>query len=238
MFWQKHNPLVLKVDLHSHLIPGVDDGVKTLDESVALIQEFVSLGYTKLITTPHISESYFPNSVTILKEGHAKVQLALREKDIQIEFQLGAEYMIDGSLLAALKEKEELLSWDGHLLVESSFHNKPMILDETFYEIQSLGLLPVYAHPERYPYFFKKWDELATLRARGILFQINIGSFAGLYGPEVKKMANGLLKRGMIDFLASDAHGNNHMEYLRKGLACKALRNLSPSDFRNHELLT
>lgn len=223
--------------MHSHLVPGVDDGVKTIEESLTLIKSFEKLGYQRLITTPHISESYYPNSESDLRDVFQNLQDALEATGSQMALTLGAEYMTDESLLEKLSSKQELLNWDGHLLFETSFLNLPMIFDQTIFEIQSNGLIPVYAHPERYSYFHGEWDRLQELKNRGVHLQINAGSLIGHYGSGAKKMAIGLLKRGWVDFIGSDAHNMDHLKNLTKALRSKSLKYQQADDFRNNQLV-
>lgn len=145
--------------------------------------------------------------------------------------------MIDEHFLEHILKKEELLSWNDHLLVESSFVNYPMILDETIFEIQQKGLIPVYAHPERYPYFFESIEKLQELKNRGVQLQINASSLVGHYGPAAKKMAQTLLKKGFVDFIGSDTHRIDHIKNLEKALRSKSLKDFQSFDFHNNELL-
>lgn len=237
MFFTSRKSLDLKVDIHSHLIPAVDDGAKSLEDAIELITLFDQLGYQKLITTPHISESYYPNSTATLRESFEKLQSALSESKFQVEIHLGAEYMVDEHFLKEILPAGDLLSWQGHLLIESSFLNYPMILDETIFEIQSKDLIPVYAHPERYPYFSGEWDKLQELKNKGVHLQVNAGSFIGHYGKGARRMAEELLKKGWIDFIGSDAHHPNHLKNLKTALSSKSLRNCSSGDFRNDQLV-
>ena len=146
--------------------------------------------------------------------------------------------MVDEGLLRTLKSKDELLSWNGYLLVETSFHSFPLIFEEILFEIQSRNLIPVYAHPERYPYYFEKTDQLIDLKARGILLQVNAGSISGYYGSAARKMARNLLKSGLVDFIGSDAHGDNHMIELNKCLRNRALFKEGSVPFKNTELIS
>ncbi len=237
MFFSSRKPLELKVDIHSHLVPSVDDGVKSIEDGIALIRRFKALGYKKLITTPHISESYYPNSVENLTESFQQLKSAVIASGINIELELGAEYMVDEHFLHELIPAKKLLSWNGYLLIESSFLNYPMILDEAIFEIQALELIPVYAHPERYSYFHGEWDKLQELKNRGVHLQINASSLIGHYGSGAKKMAIGLLKRGWVDFIGSDAHNMDHLKNLTKALSSKSLKYQQADDFRNNQLV-
>jgi tyrosine-protein phosphatase YwqE len=233
MFFRPKGQISLHTDIHSHLIPNVDDGVKSIDEAVEIIKEFQAIGYRRLITTPHISEAYYPNSIERLKEGYLALKAELDRQGIAMEVVLGAEYMTDGMLISSLKNKEELLSWNGYLLVETPFHNLPWIFDEIVFELQARKLVPVLAHPERYTYLADDFGKLEQLRNKGIKLQISIGSLAGQYGVTPKKMAKKIIASGWADFLGSDVHRMEHMETLKKGLTSRTLLKHKVNGFLN-----
>lgn len=236
MFLFNSRELRLDVDLHSHLVPGVDDGAKSMDDALQLLADFQSMGYKKIITTPHISETYYPNQPEQLQTAFASLCEEKEKKGLTIELELGAEYMVDAMLLENIKAGEELLSWHGYLLIETPFHNLPMIFEEVIFEVQSRNLIPVYAHPERYAYFAHEWDRLEDLRSRGVLLQVTAGSFVGFYGKEPARFARELLKRNMIDFIGSDVHATHHLNFLKKALRSKPLNRWEQTAFKNHEL--
>ncbi|MCP4456433.1 MAG: capsular biosynthesis protein [Cytophagales bacterium] len=238
MFFGTKDQLFLRADIHSHLIPGVDDGVKTLEQSIEIIREFQKLGYSKLITTPHISESHYPNYPDTLRKGVLIVMEELSKQGINMEIELGAEYMADGAFLKLLKEDGDLLSWQGYVLVETGFSNYPLIFDEIIFEIKAKGLHPVLAHPERYGYWFGNTKSIKNLRERGVKMQVTASSFVGYYGSDQKKMAKSLLKESLIDFIGSDMHSYDQMEYLKRGLASQYLRKLDLEKLLNESLLT
>jgi tyrosine-protein phosphatase YwqE len=236
MFFRPKGQLPLTTDIHSHLIPGVDDGVRTIEESLQIIGGFRALGYRRLITTPHISESYYPNSVDTLQSafGDLKKHIASTYPDMIVE--LGAEYMVDGLLQETLKKDEDLLTWDGHILIETSFHMLPWITDEMIFELQSRGLTVVLAHPERYPYFYTDQSALHAMKDRGVKMQLTLGSLIGQYGDKPMKMAKHLLKSGMVNFLGSDVHYESQLDYLKKGLRSSDAVRMKVDSFENHHI--
>jgi len=236
MFFGLKEPLKLRTDIHSHLIPGVDDGVKTLEQSIEIIRIFQELGYSKLITTPHISEQYYPNTPDELRKRLKAVRTELVKQNIPMEIELGAEYMVDAAFLKTLKEKGDLLSWQGYLLIETPFTIAPLIFDEVIFEIQSLGLHPVLAHPERYEYFHGSTKEIKKLREKGVRMQVTASSFVGYYGKVQEKVAKALLKESLIDFIGSDMHKYDQMAYLTKGLTSRKLGDSDSEQFLNHSL--
>lgn len=227
----------LGVDIHSHLIPEVDDGVKTLEQSIEIILAFKALGYTKLVTTPHISEAHYPNTAQTLREGFGLVKKELKAKSIKMEMELGAEYMADPSFLQLLKEDGPLLSWGGFVLIETPFTNFPLLFDEIIFELMAKGLTPVLAHPERYEYWFGDVLRMKKMRERGVRMQITASSLAGYYGVAQKKMAKAFLKESLVDFIGSDMHRYDQLVYLKKGLSSRYLRNLDAMKLLNHSLL-
>ena len=239
LFFKKKYPLNLHTDVHSHLVPGVDDGSRTVDDSLAMIKRMVDLGYRKFITTPHISETYYPNTLKGLRARFAVLEKAVKTEFDGVEIKLGAEYMVDQALLGMLKKGEDLLSWNGFLLIETSFYNLTMLFDEVLFEIQSRNLIPVYAHPERYVYYKNKWDRLAKIKSQGVWFQTNIGSFSGLYGKPVQKMARAMLSRGWIDFIGSDLHNIEQVNVVESALLGEILNKKSRNTtFKNNELIS
>jgi len=236
MFFGSKMPLKLRTDIHSHLIPDVDDGVKTLEQSIEIIRIFQELGYSKLITTPHISDQYYPNTPGELRERLKEVKSELVRQNIPMEIELGAEYMVDGAFLKTLKSKGDLLSWQGYLLIETPFTLAPLIFDEVIFEIQALGLHPVLAHPERYEYFHGSTEEIKKLREKGVRMQVTASSFVGYYGKTQEKVAKNLLEESLIDFIGSDMHKHDQMSDLKKGLTCRKLRNSDSEQFLNHSL--
>lgn len=236
MFFRPKGQLPLLSDIHSHLLPGVDDGVRSMAESLRVIRGFYQLGYRRLITTPHVSESYPHNTTASLREGHAALLAELKREGMDIRVDIGAEYMVDMRLKEMLKQGHDLLTWDNHILVETSFHTLQWIVDEVIFELQSRGLEVVLAHPERYPYFFKDQSVLKAMKQRGVLMQVTLGSLTGQYGEQPMKMARKFLADGWVDFLGSDAHHEGHLEHVKKGLQYAFAEKIKADDLANHLL--
>ena len=215
--------------MHSHLIPGIDDGVKNLSESVDLARRMYQLGYRKLITTPHIQQEFFRNTPEIILNGLDKVRKALKTENVPLEVQAGAEYLIDDGF-EEKATKGSLLTFSGkYLLVELSYFNPHPNLKAFIFNLQVDGYNVILAHPERYTYWFNDFSKYEELKDRGVFFQANIVSLARFYPDPVKKMAEKLIDRGMIDFLGSDMHNMNYMQALEKALKEKSLANLIAS---------
>jgi tyrosine-protein phosphatase YwqE len=214
------------VDMHSHLIPGIDDGVASLKESVESAKLLYNVGYKHVITTPHIMADYYPNTPEIIKTGLAEVQKAVKEAHIPITIDAAAEYYLDYSFFENF-DKDNLLTINGkYLLFELSFLNPPQILNEMIFKIQTAGFVPILAHPERYSYWFRDFQRFRDLKDRGVWLQANINSFAGEYGIPTRKLAEKLTKEGLIDLVGSDFHRIQHMESMQKALTNKHLKSL------------
>lgn len=208
----------LGVDMHSHLIPGIDDGSKSMDETIAMLAKFESLGYRKVVTTPHVMSDYYRNTPEIILGGLKKVQETAMQIGLKIQVEAAAEYYYDDALMNKVLNKEPLLTFgDRHVLVEFSFHDKPDQTDTLFFELITQNYKPILAHFERYPYFFESIEVADELRKRGVLIQVNFNSLVGHYGPGVKAQAERLVDAGLVDLLGSDCHRIDHLMTMEKG---------------------
>ena len=222
LFFKKKIPLThfftnSFVDIHSHLLPGIDDGAKDIDNSIALILKMASYGIKNFITTPHVLGSVYPNSTSVIKEKLAVVQKELEKREIKgISIQAAAEYMLDGEFSALLDQKDILVLKDNYILVEMSYFSAPINLYELLFKIQLKGYKPVLAHPERYNFYHTDFKSYYKLKQAGCLFQLNLLSLTDQYGKGVQKISEKLLKENLYDFVGTDAHHQNHLELLPK----------------------
>lgn len=204
------------VDIHNHILPGIDDGAATVEDSLDLLSHFEKLGITKFIATPHVMNDYYPNSPQTIYTALMKLQQRLSEegKDY-IQIKAAAEYMMDQTFLELL-EKENLLCLQENLvLVEMSYFQAPINLNEILFHLQTQQYKPVLAHPERYAYFHSKTlTKYKDLKSRGCLFQLNALSLVGHYGKNMRGISFRLLEEGMIDVLGTDTHQMRHLEKL------------------------
>ena len=207
-----------KVDIHSHLIPGIDDGSQTMDETIAMLAKFQSLGYKKVITTPHVMSDSFPNTSENILAGIEDVREEIKKVGLTIEIEAAAEYYFDETFIAKIKTKDLLTFGDNYVLLEFAFHSPPQYIDQMFFELQSRGYRPVVAHFERYMYYLGKIDQATEWRRKGINIQININSLFGHYGPEIKKQAERLIDAGEFDFIGTDCHRIEHLMLLENSL--------------------
>jgi len=205
---------ILQVDIHSHFIPGIDDGAKTIEDSIELISAMKDFGYRKVITTPHIMSDYYRNTPEIILSGLEKVRAALKENNIDIEVDAAAEYNVDADFPEKIEKKELLTFGDNYVLFELPFMEEPGVLKDVIWKLQSAGYKPVLAHVERYQFWHHQWDKFEDMVNRGVLLQINIGSLTGSYGPEVKQIAEKLIDNDMISLLGSDCHHMGHLEMI------------------------
>jgi len=206
----------LACDMHSHFIPGIDDGAPDIMTSLELIRGLIDLGYKKIITTPHILSDFYPNTPATIGAGYRDVQDELQRQNISVEFKAAAEYLMDDHFVRMLEENQPLLTLkDKMVLVELSFAVPAINLKEILFLMQLKGYQPVLAHPERYLYFGgnKGWYE--QLKDVGCLFQVNLLSLRGYYGKASLELAQYLIKKKYIDLLGTDMHHERHLENLR-----------------------
>lgn len=225
-------------DMHSHLIPGIDDGAHNMDESIAMLAKFESLGYKKVVTTPHIMSDYFRNTPEIILSGLEEVRSTAKQLNLSIEIEAAAEYYYDESLMERLKRKEQLLTFgNNYILFEFSFHAEPSQIEALFFELLTQGYKPVLAHVERYAYLFGNLKRIAVWRKQGILMQVNLNSLHGHYGPEVQKQARALVDARMVDLVGTDCHRMDHLLILERNLTSAWMHKLGELPLHNPQLL-
>lgn len=200
------------VDIHNHVLPGLDDGAKNIEESLAMLAAYENLGIKQVIASPHVMEGNYPNTPQGISTALADLQRALQEKKSTVFLQgAGAEYMLEENFLKIMKE-EILCSLNArHVLVEMSYLQAPLNLEQLIFQLKHKGYIPVLAHPERYN-FIKKESVFAELKTLGCKFQLNLLSLSKHYGEHVQKKAFGLLKNGQYDFVGTDAHHAKHLK--------------------------
>jgi len=202
----------LKTDMHSHLLPGIDDGATDTAHSTLLKKGLEALGYQQFITTPHIMWDMYKNTPETI--GGALEQL--KQEPGQQNIRAAAEYFMDEHFDSMLETDQPLLTLSGKkLLVEFSFVSPPLNLKEQLFNLQIKGFQPVIAHPERYVFYAGDKTMYDGLRNLGCLFQINLLSLTGYYGKLVQELAHYLITRKYIDFLGTDLHHERHLESLR-----------------------
>jgi tyrosine-protein phosphatase YwqE len=215
------------VDMHSHLLPGIDDGLKTVEETVAYVRDLHTMGYKKLICTPHILYGVHNNTPETVGAALEIARKALKEAEVPVVLEAAAEYMIDDDFERHLRAKHELLTFgDNNILVEMSYMAVSMNLFEVLFELQMRGYKPILAHPERYNFYHRNFERYEELRDRQILFQINLLSLSGYYGKEVKKIGEKLIDEGMVEFIGTDMHHANHLNATKAFIETKEFYDL------------
>jgi protein-tyrosine phosphatase len=197
---------VLKTDLHAHWLPYLDDGAVDLEASLNMLKQYATLGYEKVIATPHVYQDYYPNSQESILASFEQVRKEVLARKIPLALHCAAEYYLDDQFEALLDKKALLSLGSGQVLVEQSFFAEHPDIEKIFFSMQLKGYQPVLAHVERYGYYTTQLKKLQYWREKGILLQVNLGSLMGKYGPEVQKQAESLVKKGLVDYFASDAH--------------------------------
>ena len=209
----------LRNDIHSHLIPGIDDGSPEMETTIVLLKKFIDLGYKKVITTPHVMSDYYKNNPEIILSGLNNVRKEIKKQNLNIEIEAAAEYNLEPEF-EKLLDNGKLLSFgaEKYLLFELSFFDEPLRLNETIWKMIEKGFRPVLAHVERYGYWHNNYDKVEEMINRGVKLQLNIGSVTGAYGPEVKKFAERLIKDEIIEFVGSDCHHLHHLEMINHAI--------------------
>lgn len=224
--------------MHSHLIPGIDDGAKTLEKSLAYIREMQALGFQKIITTPHIMGDHYPNTAEVIMAGLQDIRDALAKENNLIEVSAGAEYYVDEFFVDLLDSNAPLLTLsDKKVLIEFSTFAPPSNAFEVIFQLLSMGYQPVLAHPERYVYYYDNFNFFQELVNKGCSFQVNTLSLIGHYGAVQKKIAYRLISDKLVTYLGTDLHNGGHAKLLLKSLRNKKLQSLlSNYEFQNHLL--
>jgi len=203
--------------MHSHLLPGIDDGSPDLQTSLRLIKGLEELGYKNFIATPHVMEDLYPNNRGTIQAAYDTLKDELKSKDIDTQIRFAAEYLLDGNVDDMLEKKESLLTLkDKMVLVEISFVSEPIHLKDVLFNLQMNGYQPIFAHPERYAFYHHQPTQYAEIKAMGCLFQSNLLSFSGYYGSSVRQAAEYLVDKGLTDYLGTDLHHDRHLENLRQ----------------------
>jgi protein-tyrosine phosphatase len=219
----------LVCDVHSHFIPGIDDGPETLAQCVELVGAMYQLGYRKLITTPHIMSDFYRNTPEIILSGLDKLREAADKAGITIELEAAAEYYCDHAFEQIIG-KSKLLTFSGNkVLMELSYMNPSDNFDTVTFKLQTEGYIPVLAHPERYPYWYHNMDQYVSIKEKGVLMQVNIGSLAGHYGSGPKRIAERMIENNLVDILGSDVHKMSHIALIQKASKERAVQQLLAS---------
>ena len=226
----KFNFSVFKTDMHSHLLPGIDDGAKDLENSIQLIRGMKDLGYQKLITTPHIIWDMYRNTPQIINQKLALIRDAVEQEGIDIEIHAAAEYFLDEHVEELLRKKEPLLTISGNkVLTEFSMAFPSMNIKDILFEMEMQGYQPIIAHPERYFYLQQNKEFYAELKDIGCMFQLNLLSLTGYYGRSAKDLAEYLANNDYYDLVGTDLHNLHYLEGLQQMSMSNTLKKLIES---------
>lgn len=205
------------IDIHSHLLPGLDDGVQSFEEAEAIIVQFQKLGYQKLITTPHVMSDLYRNTTDGILAKLSELNYWLASKNIVVEIQAAAEYYLDEELLKRIDSNSPLLTFGkNYLLFETNFMTEPLNLKEFVFLATTKGYKPVLAHPERYLYLQSDFSKAEDLLNRGVLFQLNISSISGYYSKAAQSIAQKLIDKKWVHLIGSDCHNVHHIHLLEE----------------------
>ncbi len=229
LFFKKNRPLLKDlipndyIDIHSHLLPGIDDGAATIEDTISLISQLKAIGVNECITTPHIINSVWNNTKQSIELKYNETATLLKnESEAMAIKSAAAEYMLDSFFFDMIKREESLLTLkDNYVLVEMSYLNAPHQLYDMIFELQMAGYIPILAHPERYLFYYNHFEEYHKLKKAGCLFQLNLLSTVGYYGVGVATLAQKLVNNEMYDFVGSDVHHENHIKAFSNKIVLK-----------------
>jgi tyrosine-protein phosphatase YwqE len=211
-------------DLHSHILPGIDDGSPDVETSLKLIRGMYDLGIRKMVATPHVIGDLYRNTPETINTALEKVKQACADEKIEMDISAAAEYMMDDHFMQLLNPStplrtERLLTiQDNLLLVEIPYTAPPYDLEEMIFQMITEGYQPLLAHPERYFYYHRDMKEYEKLKELGFLLQVNLLSLTGYYGKGAAKVAGYLIEKGLADFVGSDMHHERHLNGLKEGM--------------------
>ena len=226
------------VDIHSHILPGIDDGAKDISDSLDIINGFNEIGITHIITTPHVNQNYYPNTTESIHTAHNQVKNQLLHLGLKhIVLESSSEYMIDSNFEILLDQKHIAPIRNKFLLVEMPFLQSPINFDRAIFKIATKGYNPILAHPERYFFLHSNYKKYHDYKTKGIFLQLNLLSLSNYYGKQVSKIAQKLLMDNHIDFAGTDIHNVKQIELLKDiKLSNGTLNKLIPILNRNVEI--
>ena len=228
---------LLEVDMHSHILPGIDDGAEDIPASVEMVRQLTDLGYRKLIATPHIMSDTYKNTPESIKITKDILDIELEKAGVLTETAAAAEYLMDEGLMEHV-EKNNILTLNGnYILIELPYFSEPQNVYEVIFQLSLKGYKIVLAHPERYVYWYDDFSKFEALKARDVFFQLNILTFANLYHFPTRKIAENLLNHGMVEFLGTDLHNQKQFELLEEALYEPSLARLIESGRLMNHLL-
>ncbi len=217
------------VDIHNHVLPGIDDGAKNIEDTQLLLKAMCEIGIASCIATPHTLQGVWNNTTeSITKSYETALPIANLPLNTHL-FRAASEYMIDNSLMDRIQNSPLLTLKDNVVLVEMSFQSSPLGLFEIIFEMQLQGYEIILAHPERYYFYHQNFGMYEKLKHAKVKFQLNLLSTTGYYGKDVAMIADKLLKNEMIDYSGSDIHHLRHVSFFEKPILIDSVKPLVQS---------
>lgn len=241
IFKKKQTPpatfAVLGADMHCHLVPQVDDGSKSLEETLSCLQTLAQVGYDRLYITPHFQFPRYPNKEDVITRRFEELKAEVENRGIPIQLAgIGGEYRIDDSFRTRL-EKGTFLKVKDKVLVELSLHQLRLGVEETLFDLGMDDNEVILAHPERYPYYNVHSQTLSVLKEQGVYFQVNVLSLIGFYGTQAQRNALDFIKQGWVEYLGTDMHNTIYARALLDAAQNRTVRKiLDENKFLNSEL--
>jgi len=223
-------------DFHSHILYGLDDGAKTIEDTQSLINSLTDIGFDELSASPHTTPLVWENTKDGILAQYEKVKTEIPELAQQVKLRTASEYLMDESFLQRMQSEKLLTIKDDYVLVEMSYINPPMGLYDILFQLKSEGYQPVLAHPERYNFYKNDFASFQRLKKAGCLFQMNVLSVTGYYGDGIAEVADYLLKENMYDFAATDVHHHKHIEAFQSKVKVKNYQAIEKL-FENNNIL-
>jgi len=224
----------LGVDMHNHLLPGIDDGAVNAAQSLELIRAMGELGFIKFHCTPHIFTECYPNTPATIHAALTDTKALLIKEGLNIEVHAAAEYMLDETFTVS----KDLMCLPGrHILIEMSYYAELPGIEQIIFELRTMDFNVILAHPERCAFYHKRPGRYRRLKDMGVLFQLNLLSLSGYYGNEVKQCAGYLLKEKSYDVAGTDLHHQRHLKILQQEVCSGRLfQAIGHYPFKNKEL--
>jgi tyrosine-protein phosphatase YwqE len=206
----------MQTDMHSHVLPGLDDGSPDIETSLELLRGIYDLGIRKTVATPHVFSDMYRNTPETINAALQILKIAVENSGIDIEISAAAEYMINDHFMKLLHDKQPLLCiYKNVILTEQSYATPCHNLHEVAFEILKAGYKPIMAHPERYGYYHNNYEQFNYMKDMGFYLQVNLLSLTGYYGKPVTKAAKYILENNLADFVGTDMHHMRHLNGLQ-----------------------
>jgi protein-tyrosine phosphatase len=220
-FFKKSTPpdfFPISTDIHSHILPGIDDGSPDIDTSVELVKGLMDLGFRRSVATPHIISDMYRNTPETIRAARDILREELKRRSIDFQVDAAAEYLMDEIFFEKIEKGEALLCIkDKIILTEFGWGAMPENPKQMSFSIITSGYTPILAHPERYSYFQNNFKAYHFMQDLGFLLQVNLSSLTGYYGPGAMKAAKYIIKNNLCSFLGTDLHNTKHLQLLNDG---------------------